>query len=88
MLGQRAGDAPEERVGAHVDVRLVRSAFEPSQFVDFEVAINESVWQMQFGEVVLSKPIGELPYVFNEGRVIVTSQCCWVCLQELRLEEL
>ena len=74
--------------GSHKDVDIGKiEGFDPTHegLVPFDVTINETAWNIRIGSVEHTVMISDLPHVFSEGRIVVESQFCWVCLSTLEV---
>jgi hypothetical protein len=72
----------------HEDVKIgVIESFDPTngEFIAFEIAITESKWTIRFGSIEHTIRVNDLPYVFADGRILIESQFCWVCIRNLSI---
>ena len=73
--------------GSHHDVPLGRiDPYNPEDFVQFQVSLDDTAWEIQVGTVKTRVPLTEMSFIFAAGRVLVqtffaawvfgTSKCC------------
>lgn len=55
-------------------------------FMSFDVSFDEGRWRIQIDEFEWERAVADLPYVYNEGRVLVQGFFTWVGLRDLAVE--
>lgn len=72
--------------GEHTDELIGQlEPFTPgaSGLVDVSSTIDSEGWRVSVGSVTWHKPVHELPFVFNQGRILIQGWFTWLALQSL-----
>jgi hypothetical protein len=78
--------ARDEDPNSHHDVVLGRiDSYNPEEFIPFEVALDDTAWEIHVGAVKTRVPLTDMRFVFSAGRVLVQTFMCRIGIRHVEV---